>query len=117
MVLSHFSHSAILAMLGKKHRFSFKDKLPSRVLNFPSFSIRYGRNEDELKVAVVVSKRIDKRATVRNRIKRRVLNAIRKTIDLDKALNLVFYIKKNAQSSENLENEVERAINNLATKQ
>ena len=97
-------------MLAKKNRFSFKNRLPKQILNSQSFNLRYDKNDEGLKVAVVVSKKIDKRAVVRNKIKRQILEAVVKNINLDKGLTLIFYAKKQTTSS-NLENEVIDAVN------
>jgi ribonuclease P protein component len=96
-------------MFPKEHRFSFKNKLPTNKFNSPSFTVRYGENDGGLKIAVVVPKRVDKRATVRNRIKRKVLGAVRKFVKEDLGLTLVFYLKKNSPEQE-LENEVFAAV-------
>lgn len=102
-------------MFPKENRFRFKDSLPKKIINSNSFSLRYGTNNfGKLKVAVVVSKKIDKRATVRNKLKRRILDSIRKNIKTEEPLDLIFYVKKGALDSENLEKEVRSAINNLA---
>lgn len=100
-------------MFSKKNRYSFKNRLPRQILNFPSFTVRYEKNEEGLKVAVVVSKKVDKRAVIRNKIKRIILEAVRKTLGTDTGLTLVFYAKKPAASSENLEKEVADVINKL----
>ena len=100
-------------MFAKKNRFSFKGPLPKKVLNFRSFSIRYGRNGDGLKVAVVVSKRVDKRATVRNKIKRQVLNSIRKKVNMEEPLDIIFYVKKNVPNSNDLEKEIEMVLSKI----
>ena len=100
-------------MLPRKYRFSFKDRLPKKILNSESFSVRYSKNEDRLRVAVVVSKRVDKRATVRNRIKRKVLDIIGKKINKNEGLTLVFYMKNRAVESLNLEKEIETVMETI----
>src|SRR3990167_9317200 len=102
-------------MFTKSSRFSFKRALPKNVFHSPSFNLRYEKNEATLKVAVVVSKKVDKRATVRNKVKRQLLEALRNKISNDENLNLVFYIKNNALNRNNLdlEKEIGEAINSL----
>jgi len=100
-------------MFPKKHRYSFKGVLPKQVFNSQSFSLRFGKNEDGLKVAVVVSKRVDKRATVRNRIKRKVLDIRGKKINKNEGLTLVFYMKNRAVESLNLEKEIETVMETI----
>ncbi len=100
-------------MLAKQNRFRFKSKLPRQILNSQSFSIKYDKNEEGLKVGVVVSKKVDKRAVVRNRIKRVILEAVRLNLSKDLGLTLVFYTKKEAAENENLAEEVVQQINKL----
>lgn len=101
-------------MFPKKNRYSFKGGLPKKIISFPSFSVRYGRNDlGRLQVAVVVSKKVDNRATVRNKIKRRILDSIQKNISLAEPFSLVFYVKKRALNSEDLEKETESVFNKI----
>lgn len=101
-------------MFSKKNRFSFKDRLPKQILNFPSFTIRYEKTDGEaLKVAVVVSKKVDKRAVVRNRIKRIILETVRKKMELSNPLNVIFYVKAGALNSESLEKDLADVANQL----
>lgn len=100
-------------MLAKKNRFSFRDSLPKNVFHSPSFTVRYGKNDQGLRVAAVVSKRVDKRATVRNKIKRKILNSIQKRLDTKEPLDLIFYVKKNMLNSKDLEKEVETALSKI----
>ena len=98
-------------MLAKQHRFSFKNTLPKRIIQSKSFSLRFDKNNvAKLQVAVVVSKKVDKRAVVRNKIKRKILEAVRKNIDTNTSLDLVFYAKSGAASSENLEKDVSETL-------
>jgi len=100
-------------MFAKKNRFTFKTRLPRNTIQSESFSIRFERNDiEKLQVAVVVSKKVDKRATVRNRIKRLILEAVQKNIDTNQGLTLVFYAKA-AASSTNLGKEVADVVNKL----
>lgn len=92
-------------MLPKANRFQFKSNLPKQTLNSDSFSLRYDKNEKELKVAVVVSKKVDKRAVARNRIKRIIMNAVAKSITAGSNLTLIFYVKS-SYKEESLANEV-----------
>lgn len=75
--------------------------------------VRYGKNDEGLRVGVVVSKRIDKRATVRNKIKRKILDSIQKRLNTKEPLGLIFYVKKNILNSEDLENEVNQAVEKI----
>lgn len=100
-------------MFAKKNRFSFRGSLPKNVFHSLSFTVRYGKNDEGLRVAVVVSKRVDKRATVRNKIKRRILDSIREKVRMEELLDLIFYVKKNVMSSEDLENEIKTVLSTI----
>jgi ribonuclease P protein component len=100
-------------MLPKKNRFQFRERLPKQTLNSQSFSIRYDKNEKELKVAVVVSKKVDKRAVIRNRIKRVIIEAVRLNLPKESNLTIIFYAKKEAVANEKLAEEVVQQINKL----
>jgi ribonuclease P protein component len=92
-------------MLPKKNRFSFKTQLPKQTLNSQSFSLRYGQNEEGLKVGVVVSKKVDTSAVVRNRIRRKIFDAVGKSLGKDSCLTLIFYARKQSEGQD-IEQEV-----------
>jgi ribonuclease P protein component len=96
-------------MFSKDKRFTFAGRLPRKVISSKSFNLRYEDNNEGIKIAVVVSKKVDKRATVRNNLKRRVLEIVKRKIRENEAKNLVFYMK--SANVENLEKEIEEAIN------
>jgi len=100
-------------MFSKARRFSFKKKLPKNIINSPSFSLRYERNDEGLKVAVVVSKKVDKRAVVRNSAKRKILEFLGQLVGADEKLNLVFYTRPGIQETQNLKEEIENVINKI----
>ncbi len=110
MVINHLNYLAILTMLPRPNRFSFRSKLPKNTLNSQSFSIRYDKNEGGLKVGVVVSKKVDKRAVVRNRIKRVILETVRLNVKKEEGLTLVFYAKSEAAGNEKLAEEVKNKL-------
>ncbi len=97
-------------MFAKKQRFSFKTKLPSNLFSSQSFSVRYGENAESLKVAVVVSKKVDRSAVARNKIKRRILEAVRKSFDMNTPVSLVFYAKGKALESSTIDAELKELI-------
>ena len=101
-------------MFSKRARYKFGSKPPKNVLNSQSFSIRYGKNDGSLKIAVVVSKKIDKRAVARNKIERKLLNILKKIEGIEKEpLDLIFYVKKNALENQDLDREVNSALDKL----
>lgn len=98
-------------MFKKKSRFSFKKGLPDKSLVSPSFVLRYETNpQQEAKIAVVVSKKVDKRATVRNKIKRKVLFILKELVP--KKNDFVFFLKKASleRSDEDLKKEISEAL-------
>ena len=102
-------------MLPKPNRFNFKSKLPKNTLNSQSFSIRYDINEEGLKVGVVVSKKVDKRAVIRNRIKRVILETVRLNVKKEEGLTLIFYAKGAAVGNEGLAEEVKNKLFEIAS--
>ncbi len=81
-------------MFDKSHRFSFKKGAPKRVFQSSLFSFRFQENAEGLRSSVVVSKKIDKRAVVRNRIKRQLNEMLKKNIDATVPFDLVIYVRK-----------------------
>ncbi len=87
-------------MLDRSHRFSFRKGAPRRIFATPLFVIRYDNNHDQLHCSVVVGKKVDKRAVVRNRIKRQINEILREILPKDKKFDLVFFIKRQINDSE-----------------
>ena len=100
-------------MFAKKNRYLFKGALPKQSVNFPFFSVRYSKNSGELKVAVVVSKKVDTLATARNKIKRRILSLIQKNISQNEPFSLIFYVKKGILDSKNIESDVKALVEKI----
>jgi len=100
-------------MFPRNLRFDFRSKLPKLLLNSQSFNVRYDKNEEGLRIAVVVSKKVDKRATVRNKVRRKFTEEVRKQTELNTPVNLVFYIKKQAVESLTISKEIEEVINKI----
>ncbi len=100
-------------MFSKKQRFKFDSKLPKQSISSESFNLRYKKNDGQgLKVAVVVSKRIDKRAVVRNSIKREILDIVAQKVNIEDNLSLVFYSRKQTEKPI-LAKEIEEALNKI----
>jgi len=104
-------------MFKKEQRYSFKKNLPSKYLNNQYFNLRYEKNESEgLRVAVVIGKKIDKRATVRNKLKRIFKNAIKENLK-EKTVNygLVFFLKKSLLQLdfEKIKGEIAKALKEI----
>lgn len=85
-------------MISRKNRFhghNSVSKVRGKSIHSENFSIRCASNrKDDFRLAVVVSKKVDKRAVVRNRIRRRVFEVIRTSNLLDnKPVDVVVYVK------------------------
>ena len=82
-------------MFARSHRFSFRNGVPAKVFSTPNFIIRYDKNDREsLECAVVVGKKVDKRAVARNRIKRQIVALIKEILDDKIDFRIVIYAKK-----------------------
>ncbi len=68
-------------MLKKEHRLSIKGKLKTiKTIHTPYFILKTAKSENGVKFGIIVGKKVDKRAVVRNRIKRQLNEAISKCI-------------------------------------
>jgi len=68
-------------MFEKEKRFSFKQGLPRKVISTPYFSLRFGPKKNDLGTnAVVVSKKVSKKAVIRNKIKRKVVAVLKENL-------------------------------------
>lgn len=82
-------------MLPKRHRFSFKKGAPNKLHSTRLFVIRYNKlNSSGLHAAVIVGKKVDKRATVRNKLKRRIVESIKELLPMSLNVDLVIFAKK-----------------------
>lgn len=98
-------------MFARKNRFIFRIPLPEKVFRSSLFTLNYGNTHENIQIAVVVSKKVDKRSTVRNILKRRVLRILRQNLKDKDKLALVLHMKKEAlESGDILEKEIKRAI-------
>lgn len=99
-------------MLGKSHRFSFKKGAPRRIYSTPLFVIRYDSSRDQLHLAVVVGKKVDKRAVYRNKIKRQVNAMLREILSTEFKYDIVFFIKKQIADTESsqVKEELKKAL-------
>lgn len=80
-------------MFEKEKRYSFKQGLPKKVIPTPYFTFRYGDAKSETGTnAVVVSKKVSKKAVTRNRIKRKTLAILKDELG-EKNYDIVIYIK------------------------
>lgn len=89
-------------MFEKEKRFSFKQGLPRKVISTPYFSLRYGPKKSDLGTnAVVVSKKVSKKAVVRNKIKRKILAILKENLgEKQDEVDLVIYVRPLPESLE-----------------
>ena len=82
------SFGIIYSMLNRKYRFHSRGGVKytykhGKTVRGPKASLVFSENERGFtRVAVVVSKKVDKRAVVRNRIRRRIYEIIRRNFEL-----------------------------------
>lgn len=83
-------------MFAKKNRFSFRRGAPRQTLHTPFFVLAYQKNTDsQFRCAVVVGKKVDKRAVARNTVKRKIVSILEEiTKDKKIGFELVFFIRK-----------------------
>jgi len=81
-----------LALRKELHRLQKK----GRIAHFPLFSLLIGQNQTKVsRFGFIISKKIDKRAVRRNRIKRLLREAIRCLLpQIEKGYDVVFLVKK-----------------------
>lgn len=89
---SHFNK-----MFAKANRFSFNNGIPKKMFQAPFFVLRYDyESKKGLECAVVVGKKVSKKAAERNRLKRKIISLIKPELSSDKNLRIVMYAKKGA---------------------
>ncbi len=103
-------------MLNKAHRFSFKKGAPRRIFSTPLFVLRYDQTDNGgLHCAVVVGKKVDKRAVIRNKIKRQLIEIIQSLVSKDINYEIVLFAKKQigAVEKEEIYKELDKAFKQL----
>lgn len=103
-------------MFTRDSRYSFKKGAPRNFFTTPFFNLKYEKN-NLLKpmIAVVVSKKVDSLATVRNKAKRRFIEYLKKSLKEDFSYNLVFSLKNKIlkEDAESIKKEIERTLESL----
>lgn len=105
-------------MLQRKFRLPKEVKFKTqKTLDTPLFSIKTSKNDlDHSRYGFVVSKKVDKRAVVRNRIKRLLRLAVEKRLDkFPPGFDILFSAKEEIGKKEllEIEKEIETTIRNL----
>ena len=82
-------------MISKNERYSFKKGIPKKTIVTPFFSLRYEtKDKPDLRIGVVVGKKVDKLATKRNELKRRFIEVAHRYLKTrDVKGDFVFYLK------------------------
>ena len=107
-------------MIARQNRFHGQhsvSRVKGSLLHSSNFSLRFAKNnKDDYRLAVVVSKKVDSRATVRNRIRRRIYETFRKQAVFEgKPIDLVVYVK-NAEVAKTPYEELDQEIAKLSAK-
>lgn len=101
-------------MLKKSQRADNFKLANSKIIKTPYFSLRLAKNQlDSSRFAFVVSKKIDKRATVRNSLKRKVRSCIEEIFDnIENGYDFIFYPSALTKSTERslVMDEIKRVI-------
>ncbi|HXS14739.1 MAG TPA: ribonuclease P protein component [Candidatus Saccharimonadales bacterium] len=103
-------------MLPKKFRLPSQIKfIHPRSVFTPLFTVKIVQNNlDYSRFGVIVSKKIDKRAVVRNSIKRKIRSCITKDNWEKKGQDVLFIVKPDAKKEEpSLRNKAEEVLKNL----
>ncbi len=107
-------------MLPKAHRLA-SSAIPEilragKTERIDGIDLRYVTSPDSVRFAVVVPKSADKRATVRNRMKRMISEAIRLLVQQDKVPGIsgvVFIRRKQPQSQRDIAERIARAFDRI----
>lgn len=104
-------------MLSKKHRLPIQEKkVFIYAIHSPIFILKYGKNQlAESRFGVIISKRIDKSAVARNKIKRIIMEYARIKLDQMRTSTDILFIIKPAIKDKKLE-EVEKEIDSSFSK-
>lgn len=82
-------------MLAKQYRYSFTFGVPEKSYSHSCFLIKYRRrDEGELKVAIVVSKKVHKSSVTRHALKRKLAEAIKEACTFKERYDVVLYLRK-----------------------
>lgn len=103
-------------MFTRSSRYSFKKGAPRNFFTTPLFNLKYDKNNlSKPMIAVVVSKKVDGLATVRNKAKRRFIECLKKSLKEDFSYDLVFSLKNKIlrTDAESVKKEIERTLESL----
>ncbi len=85
-------------MLKKENRLAELNKTSLNKISTPFFNLGVSQNrEDKNRFAFIVSKKIDKRAVIRNKTKRKVRSVVEEMFEkIKKGNDFIFYLKSGA---------------------
>lgn len=104
-------------MFAKKQRYSFKNGIPRKVFGTPYFVIRYEVNDNAMfQCAVVVGKKVDKKAVGRNKIKRIIVKNIKDLKLQNTGANLILYARNKITelTEEKIREELQKAFKTIS---
>lgn len=82
-------------MFKKSFRFSFRGGVPKKSIVTPFFIVRYDTSEENnTQIAVVVGKKVSKKAVERNKIKRQLVAQLKENLTDLNGKTLVLYARK-----------------------
>ncbi len=76
----------------------------------PFYVLKVAKNNTGPRIAIVVSKKVSKKAVTRNKIKRMVRSFLEKNIKLEDNRDLLFLIKKEPEDYEELYKEINKNL-------
>lgn len=106
-------------MFEKKNRYSFRKGVPKLLFTSQFLVIRYQKNaENVLHCSVVVGKKVDKRAVIRNKIKRQLVSSIKEMLKDNLPYEIVIYARKGAEklSLDEISEELRQAFDKIHIK-
>jgi ribonuclease P protein component len=82
-------------MFARQNRFSFKKGVPRKTFSNSFLFVRYDKTStSNLECAVVVGKKVDTRAVIRNSVKRMLVSIIKEIVSIDAQYKIVLYARK-----------------------
>ncbi len=82
-------------MFEKRNRYSFRKGVPKLLFTSQFLVIRYQKNSEGIfHCSVVVGKKVDKRAVIRNKIKRLLVSNIKTILKEDTPFDMVIYARR-----------------------
>lgn len=103
-------------MFGKNNRYSFRKGVPKLLFTSQFLIVRYQKNaENVFHCSVVVGKKVDKRAVIRNKVKRLLVAIIKELVLTQTPYDMVIYARKgiNGLEKEEIRENLKKALVNI----